>query len=167
MLKNHIQQSKKIILLVIVSLLYICIYSVHMYMLIMIILSTSLTGAMAEALVKDMIQKNAVMVFSKTYCPFCTMAKQALQDAGLKEVISVAWIILVRKLRQIKVNLSFCYVPHYIPLSLNILSSNLAKYLSPTLNVPKFTSTGILNVVIMVLYLLHFILVTMHSLLNI
>ena len=42
--------------------------------------------AMAEALVKDMIQKNSVMVFSKTYCPFCTMAKEALRDAGLKEV---------------------------------------------------------------------------------
>ena len=41
---------------------------------------------MAEALVKDMIQKNSVMVFSKTYCPFCTMAKEALRDAGLKEV---------------------------------------------------------------------------------
>ena len=70
-------------------------YSVHMYMLILITLAA---GAMAEALVKDMIQKNAVMVFSKTYCPFCTMAKQALQDAGLKEVISVACIILVQKL---------------------------------------------------------------------
>lgn len=42
---------------------------------------------MADALVKDMIEKNSVMVFSKTYCPFCSMAKEALKDAGLKEVI--------------------------------------------------------------------------------
>lgn len=42
---------------------------------------------MAEVLVKDMIKNNPVIVFSKSYCPFCTMAKQALKNAGLKEVI--------------------------------------------------------------------------------
>jgi len=42
---------------------------------------------MAEALVKDMIKNNPVVVFSKTYCPFCTMAKETLKDAGLQQVI--------------------------------------------------------------------------------
>ena len=49
---------------------------------------------MAEALVKDMIQKNSVMVFSKTYCPFCSMAKEVLRDAGLKEVINIRTMIM-------------------------------------------------------------------------
>lgn len=42
---------------------------------------------MAEALVKEMIKNNVVMVFSKTYCPFCNMAKEALKNAGLQQVI--------------------------------------------------------------------------------
>jgi len=41
---------------------------------------------MAKALVEEEIRKNTVMVFSKTYCPFCKMAKDALKAAGLKEV---------------------------------------------------------------------------------
>eukprot|EP00794_Sanderia_malayensis_P006275 gene6275-6996_t len=39
----------------------------------------------AKKFVDDCIANNVVMVFSKTYCPFCTMAKKALQDAGLKD----------------------------------------------------------------------------------
>lgn len=41
---------------------------------------------MANALVEEEIKKNSVMVFSKSYCPFCKMAKDALKAAGLKEV---------------------------------------------------------------------------------
>ncbi|XP_065903303.1 uncharacterized protein [Dysidea avara] len=40
---------------------------------------------MAKALVEEQIKNNKVMVFSKSYCPFCTMAKDALKAAGLKE----------------------------------------------------------------------------------
>ena len=35
--------------------------------------------------VEKMIAENKVMVFSKSYCPFCNMAKDALKSAGLKE----------------------------------------------------------------------------------
>lgn len=31
---------------------------------------------MAEKLVKELIKANKVMIFSKSYCPYCTMAKQ-------------------------------------------------------------------------------------------
>lgn len=51
-----------------------------------VIFFTSSAGAMAEAFVRETIEKNSVVVFSKTYCPFCTMAKQALMDAGLQKV---------------------------------------------------------------------------------
>ena len=40
---------------------------------------------MANALVEEEIKKNSVMVFSKSYCPFCKMAKDALKAAGLRE----------------------------------------------------------------------------------
>ncbi|XP_065066657.1 uncharacterized protein LOC135692459 [Rhopilema esculentum] len=36
-----------------------------------------------KQLVDKMIAENKVMVFSKTYCPFCNMAKDALKKAGL------------------------------------------------------------------------------------
>lgn len=35
-----------------------------------------------EAFVNKEIQENRVMVFSKSYCPYCKMAKKALADAG-------------------------------------------------------------------------------------
>ena len=55
---------------------------------------TSLAGAMAEAFVKETIEKNAVVVFSKTYCPFCSMAKEVLKEAGLQEVtdLTIVWL---------------------------------------------------------------------------
>ena len=40
---------------------------------------------MAQKLVDDAVSSHPVVVFSKTYCPYCTMAKKALADAGLKE----------------------------------------------------------------------------------
>jgi len=40
---------------------------------------------MARQLVDDTIADNKVVVFSKTYCPYCTMAKKALTEAGLAE----------------------------------------------------------------------------------
>ena len=49
---------------------------------------------MAEAFVKETIEKNAVVVFSKTYCPFCSMAKEVLKEAGLQEVtdLTIVWL---------------------------------------------------------------------------
>ncbi len=38
---------------------------------------------MAKQFVDDAIKDNKVAVFSKTYCPFCKMAKAALKEAGL------------------------------------------------------------------------------------
>ena len=35
--------------------------------------------------VERMIAENKVMVFSKSYCPFCKMAKDALKSTGLKD----------------------------------------------------------------------------------
>lgn len=32
----------------------------------------------------EQINANKVMVFSKTYCPFCKMAKDALNQTGVK-----------------------------------------------------------------------------------
>ena len=40
---------------------------------------------MAKQFVEDKIANNKVVVFSKSYCPFCTMAKQSLRDAGLQD----------------------------------------------------------------------------------
>ena len=50
---------------------------------------------MAKALVEEQIKNNKVMVFSKSYCPFCTMAKDALKAAGLKEVLSCSVITVL------------------------------------------------------------------------
>ena len=33
------------------------------------------------------IKSNKVVVFSKTYCPYCKMAKTTLADAGLKDYL--------------------------------------------------------------------------------
>ena len=35
--------------------------------------------------VNDITKSNKVAVFSKVYCPYCTMAKSALKEVGLKE----------------------------------------------------------------------------------
>lgn len=40
---------------------------------------------MAKEFVEKAVNDNPVVVFSKTYCPFCKMAKDALRQAGLKE----------------------------------------------------------------------------------
>ncbi|KAJ7351879.1 hypothetical protein OS493_034785 [Desmophyllum pertusum] len=37
------------------------------------------------AFVNDQVKSSKVVVFSKTHCPYCTMAKSALKDAGLKQ----------------------------------------------------------------------------------
>jgi glutaredoxin 3 len=39
---------------------------------------------MAKQFVDDAIKDNKVAVFSKTFCPYCTMAKSALNDTGAK-----------------------------------------------------------------------------------
>ncbi|KAK3750164.1 hypothetical protein QZH41_004569 [Actinostola sp. cb2023] len=38
----------------------------------------------AKAFVDAKIASDKVVVFSKTYCPFCTRAKDALNDTGVK-----------------------------------------------------------------------------------
>eukprot|EP00730_Choanoeca_flexa_P019881 TRINITY_DN9726_c0_g1_i2.p2 TRINITY_DN9726_c0_g1~~TRINITY_DN9726_c0_g1_i2.p2 ORF type:complete len:116 (+),score=16.11 TRINITY_DN9726_c0_g1_i2:65-412(+) len=38
----------------------------------------------AVSIVEKAIAGNDVVVFSKTYCPYCTRAKSALKDAGVK-----------------------------------------------------------------------------------
>ena len=39
---------------------------------------------MAQKYVDDMVANNKVMVFSKSYCPFCKMAKDSLNSTGVK-----------------------------------------------------------------------------------
>lgn len=39
----------------------------------------------AANLVKALVQKNNVAVFSKSYCPFCKLAKDVLTKAGASE----------------------------------------------------------------------------------
>ena len=39
--------------------------------------------AMAQKLVDDFIANNKVMVFSKSYCPYCSMAKSAFDQTGV------------------------------------------------------------------------------------
>ena len=39
--------------------------------------------------IKLKISSNNVVVYSKTYCPFCKKAKSALEDAGLKEYVVI------------------------------------------------------------------------------
>ena len=38
----------------------------------------------AAEIAKQAIDSNAIMVFSKTYCPYCSRAKSALSDLNLK-----------------------------------------------------------------------------------
>lgn len=40
---------------------------------------------MSKAHVELQIKDNKVVVFSKTYCPFCKKAKEALSSTGLKD----------------------------------------------------------------------------------
>ena len=44
---------------------------------------------MAEDYVKGLVDGKPVVVFSKTWCPFCTMAKEALKDAGLSDYVLI------------------------------------------------------------------------------
>ena len=45
---------------------------------------------MAKEFVDKVVQDNKVVVFSKTYCPYCTMAKECLSQTGVKfEVIEL------------------------------------------------------------------------------
>lgn len=40
---------------------------------------------MADEFVKLQVSSNKVVVFSKSYCPYCKKAKAAIKDAGLSE----------------------------------------------------------------------------------
>lgn len=44
---------------------------------------------MAKAIVDEAIAANSVMVFSKSYCPYCIKAKRALESVLPREKISV------------------------------------------------------------------------------
>lgn len=44
-------------------------------------------AGMAQAFVDEKIANNKVMVFSKSYCPFCKMAKDALNETGVKYAV--------------------------------------------------------------------------------
>ena len=39
----------------------------------------------AHSLVKGLIEAHRVMVFSKSTCPFCLLAKDTLREAGLRD----------------------------------------------------------------------------------
>lgn len=43
----------------------------------------------AKKFVDEKIASNKVVVFSKTYCPYCTMAKEALNKTGLKDFLVI------------------------------------------------------------------------------
>ena len=45
----------------------------------------SLKFKMSKAYVELQVKENKVVVFSKTYCPFCKKAKEALSSTGLKD----------------------------------------------------------------------------------
>ena len=82
--------------------MYVCTLHIMCYIF------TSSAGAMAEAFVKETIEKNSVVVFSKTYCPFCTMAKQALIDTGLQEVTNFITLWIKCGISML-VSLTFCW----------------------------------------------------------
>ena len=46
-------------------------------------------AAMVKDIVDKAIQENAVMVFSKSYCPYCTKAKRALDSVMPREKYTV------------------------------------------------------------------------------
>lgn len=41
-----------------------------------------MTANAVKTLIKSVISSNKVVVFSKSYCPFCDLAKNVLRDAG-------------------------------------------------------------------------------------
>ena len=45
--------------------------------------------AAVKQFVDDAIKDNKVVVFSKSYCPFCKMAKASLNEAGLKDYLAI------------------------------------------------------------------------------
>ncbi|CAD6893520.1 unnamed protein product [Tilletia controversa] len=45
--------------------------------------------AAAKVLVEDLIAKNMVAVFSKSYCPYCTRAKRTLSEFNLGDKMTV------------------------------------------------------------------------------
>ena len=47
---------------------------------------TTVSGELAEALdvVEQNIKSSAIMIFSKSYCPFCNKVKQMFKDKGLE-----------------------------------------------------------------------------------
>ena len=46
--------------------------------------TSKLSAEMAQKLVDEKISNNKVVVFSKTYCPYCKMAKDVLNQTGVK-----------------------------------------------------------------------------------
>jgi len=46
-------------------------------------------GKPVQQWVDDTINSKAVVVFSKTYCPFCDMAKNALKQAGITDYLLI------------------------------------------------------------------------------
>ncbi|XP_031562814.1 glutaredoxin-like [Actinia tenebrosa] len=50
---------------------------------------STMPNAAAKKLVDEMIASNKVVVFSKTYCPYCDMAKAALNKTGLKDFLVI------------------------------------------------------------------------------
>lgn len=42
-----------------------------------------------EEFIKAQVKDNKVVVYSKTYCPFCKKAKDALKAAGLKDYLLI------------------------------------------------------------------------------
>merc|ERR1712154_459974 len=46
-------------------------------------------SAEAKKFVEEQLAKKKVVVFSKTHCPFCTMAKEALQGAGITDFLVI------------------------------------------------------------------------------
>ena len=43
---------------------------------------------MAKQFVDDAIKNNKVTLFSKTYCPYCKMAKDVLKEAGAQTFVA-------------------------------------------------------------------------------
>ena len=51
-------------------------------------LTPELTGAVKER-IKELILGSAVVLFSKSYCPFCTKTKALFAEIGAQEVCSI------------------------------------------------------------------------------
>jgi len=50
-------------------------------------LDTEMADSKENQYIQKMIKNNPVMVFSKTTCPYCTMAKTALDETGVDYVV--------------------------------------------------------------------------------